>query len=142
MLSMLRTIHPTLQVSEHASWSALYYKRIIDAALAAAGAPADLVQVLVRGAGRGGSTGGRTGLRLLLATRAQLVRGVTPARLPFPVLPLFALPTDLDWLRRGRPRARHLQRHLQAHFRGLHTDWAQGGCAWVGGRRGLGDVDG
>jgi len=34
-----------LQVSEHASWSARYYKRIIDAALAAAGAPADLVQV-------------------------------------------------------------------------------------------------
>jgi hypothetical protein len=33
------------QVSEHASWSASYYKRIIDAALAAAGAPADLVQV-------------------------------------------------------------------------------------------------
>lgn len=35
----------TPQVSEHASWSAVYYKRIIDAALAAAGAPADLVQV-------------------------------------------------------------------------------------------------
>ena len=39
--------HPSAcpQVSEHASWSAQYYKRIIDAALAAAGAPADLVQV-------------------------------------------------------------------------------------------------
>jgi len=34
-----------LQVSEHASWSALYYERIIQAALAAAGAPSDLVQV-------------------------------------------------------------------------------------------------
>lgn len=43
--SRLRAV--ALQVSEHASWSARYYKRIIDAALAAAGAPADLVQVCV-----------------------------------------------------------------------------------------------
>lgn len=35
-----------MQVSEHASWSALYYGRVIKAALAAAGAPADLVQIV------------------------------------------------------------------------------------------------
>ncbi|KAL4441818.1 hypothetical protein ABPG77_003734 [Micractinium sp. CCAP 211/92] len=43
-----------IKVSEHASWSALYYKRIIDAALAAAGAPADLVQI-VTGYGEAGN---------------------------------------------------------------------------------------
>ena len=39
------TVWAPLQVSEHASWSALYYERIIQAALKAAGAPSDLVQV-------------------------------------------------------------------------------------------------
>ncbi len=34
------------QVSEHASWSSLYYGRIISAALAAVGAPPDLVQIV------------------------------------------------------------------------------------------------
>ncbi|PRW57735.1 Aldehyde dehydrogenase 22A1 [Chlorella sorokiniana] len=43
-----------IKVSEHASWSARYYKRIIDAALAAAGAPADLVQI-VTGYGEAGN---------------------------------------------------------------------------------------
>ncbi len=42
-----------LQVSEHASWSGLLYKRIIDAALEAAGAPADLVQIVTGGGGEG-----------------------------------------------------------------------------------------
>ncbi len=36
-----------IKVSEHASWSIDYYKRIIDACLAAVGAPADLVQFVV-----------------------------------------------------------------------------------------------
>ena len=35
-----------IKVSEHGSWSALHYKKAIDAALAAAGAPADLVQII------------------------------------------------------------------------------------------------
>eukprot|EP00955_Chlamydomonas_euryale_P005314 56645-Chlamydomonas_euryale.AAC.1 len=34
------------QVSEHASWSAQYHRRVLSAALDAAGAPADLVQVV------------------------------------------------------------------------------------------------
>ncbi|KAL4856021.1 Aldehyde dehydrogenase 22A1 [Chlorella vulgaris] len=42
-----------VKVSEHASWSAQYYKAIIDAALAAAGAPPDLVQI-VTGYGEAG----------------------------------------------------------------------------------------
>lgn len=48
------------QVSEHASWSAGYYGRMISAALAAAGAPEGLVQI-VTGYGEAGSalvTGG------------------------------------------------------------------------------------
>lgn len=48
------------QVSEHASWSSLYYGRIIKAALQAAGAPEDLVQI-VTGYGEAGNaivTGG------------------------------------------------------------------------------------
>ena len=50
----------TVQVSEHASWSSLYYGRIISAALQAVGAPADLVQI-VRGYAEAGNalvTGG------------------------------------------------------------------------------------
>ena len=35
-----------IKVSEHASWSASYYKRIVDAALEACGAPVDLVQIV------------------------------------------------------------------------------------------------
>lgn len=35
-----------LQVSEHASWSAMYYNEIIQAALVAASAPLDLVQIV------------------------------------------------------------------------------------------------
>jgi len=35
-----------IKVSEHASWSALHYKKAIDAALDAAGAPRDLVQII------------------------------------------------------------------------------------------------
>ncbi len=49
-----------IKVSEHASWSSGYYGRIISAALAAAGAPADLVQI-VTGYGEAGNaivTGG------------------------------------------------------------------------------------
>lgn len=49
-----------IKVSEHASWSTGYYGRLISAALAAAGAPADLVQI-VTGYGEAGSalvTGG------------------------------------------------------------------------------------
>ena len=42
-------VPPLPQVSEHAAWSSAYYRRIVDAALAAAGAPADLVQVCVCG---------------------------------------------------------------------------------------------
>ena len=49
------------QVSEHASWSALRYKRIIDAALAAVGAPADLVQIVTGGWAGGRSQGCRVG---------------------------------------------------------------------------------
>ncbi len=37
-------VAPRLQVSEHTSWSIGFYRRIIDAALAAAGAPPGLVQ--------------------------------------------------------------------------------------------------
>ena len=51
---------PASQVSEHASWSSLYYGRIIAAALRAAGAPAGLVQI-VRGHAEAGNalvTGG------------------------------------------------------------------------------------
>ena len=43
-----------IKVSEHGSWSALHYKTAIDAALAAAGAPAGLVQI-VTGLGDAGS---------------------------------------------------------------------------------------
>ena len=43
------------QVSEHACWSSVYYKRIIDAALVAAGAPPDLVQVGWRRCSAGGA---------------------------------------------------------------------------------------
>lgn len=49
-----------IKVSEHASWSVSYYKRIIDAALAACGAPEGLVQI-VTGYGEAGNalvTGG------------------------------------------------------------------------------------
>lgn len=49
-----------IKVSEHASWSSQYYGRIIAAALAATGAPADLVQI-VTGCGETGNalvTGG------------------------------------------------------------------------------------
>ncbi|GIL63479.1 hypothetical protein Vafri_17528 [Volvox africanus] len=49
-----------IKVSEHASWSTGYYGRMIDAALEAAGAPADLVQI-VTGYGEAGNalvTGG------------------------------------------------------------------------------------
>jgi len=35
-----------IKVSEHASWSTKYYGRLINACLAAAGAPADLVQII------------------------------------------------------------------------------------------------
>jgi acyl-CoA reductase-like NAD-dependent aldehyde dehydrogenase len=42
-----------VKVSEHASWSALHYRQAVDAALAAAGAPAGLVQV-VTGYGEAG----------------------------------------------------------------------------------------
>ena len=35
-----------VKVSEHASWSARYYQAIADAALAAAGAPSGLIQVI------------------------------------------------------------------------------------------------
>jgi acyl-CoA reductase-like NAD-dependent aldehyde dehydrogenase len=48
------------QVSEYASWSTLYYNKFIQAALAKAGAPADLVQ-FVTGYGEAGNalvTGG------------------------------------------------------------------------------------
>jgi hypothetical protein len=47
-------------VSEYASWSTIYYNKFIQAALAKAGAPADLVQ-FVTGYGEAGSalvTGG------------------------------------------------------------------------------------
>lgn len=37
---------PLLQVSEHASWSGCFYFRIIQAALAAVGAPENLVDVI------------------------------------------------------------------------------------------------
>ena len=37
---------PFLQVSEHASWSGCFYFRIIQAALAAVGAPENLVDVI------------------------------------------------------------------------------------------------
>ncbi|EFN57269.1 hypothetical protein CHLNCDRAFT_143835 [Chlorella variabilis] len=43
-----------VKVSEHACWSSVYYKRIIDAALVAAGAPPDLVQI-VTGYGEAGN---------------------------------------------------------------------------------------
>ncbi|GLI61056.1 hypothetical protein VaNZ11_003318, partial [Volvox africanus] len=43
-----------IKVSEHASWSTGYYGRMIDAALEAAGAPADLVQI-VTGYGEAGN---------------------------------------------------------------------------------------
>ena len=35
-----------VKVSEHASWSARYYQAIADAALAAAGAPSGLIQII------------------------------------------------------------------------------------------------
>ena len=35
-----------IKVSEHASWSTIYYSRLIDACLRAAGAPSDLVQIV------------------------------------------------------------------------------------------------
>ena len=35
-----------VKVSEHASWSSLYYGRAIEACLEAAGAPKDLVQIV------------------------------------------------------------------------------------------------
>jgi acyl-CoA reductase-like NAD-dependent aldehyde dehydrogenase len=51
-----------IKVSEHASWSSGFYGRVISAALAAAGAPADLVQI-VTGYGEAGNavvTGGES----------------------------------------------------------------------------------
>lgn len=51
-----------IKVSEHASWSSLYYGRIISAALAAAGAPSDLVQIVTGYAECGGAlVGGEVG---------------------------------------------------------------------------------
>ena len=41
------------QVSEHATWSSRYYGRIIAAALAAVGAPPDLVQIVTGDADAG-----------------------------------------------------------------------------------------
>lgn len=55
-----RFLH-SLQVSEHASWSAGYYGRMINAVLATAGAPPDLVQFVTGYAEAGNAlvTGGR-----------------------------------------------------------------------------------
>ncbi|KAL6785877.1 ALDH22 [Auxenochlorella protothecoides x Auxenochlorella symbiontica] len=49
-----------IKVSEHATWSALVYQRVIDAALAAAGAPPDLVRIVTGFGEAGGAlvTGG------------------------------------------------------------------------------------
>lgn len=51
---------PPPKVSEHATWSALVYQRVIDAALAAAGAPPDLVRIVTGFGEAGGAlvTGG------------------------------------------------------------------------------------
>ena len=46
-----------VKVSEHAAWSGAAYGRVIDAALAAAGAPAGLVQIVTGAAGMGRGAG-------------------------------------------------------------------------------------
>jgi hypothetical protein len=45
-IAVLTAVVRALQVSEYASYSVTYYRRIIDAALEAAGAPRDLVQIV------------------------------------------------------------------------------------------------
>jgi hypothetical protein len=61
-------------VSEYASWSTGYYSRIISAALQAAGAPPDLVQI-VTGYGEAGNalvTGGVGKVRVFAIQKAHL----------------------------------------------------------------------
>ena len=81
------------QVSEHASWSAQYYKRIIDAALAAAGAPANLVQVrprALRSASRAplASCVCSPTLHFTALLPCCLTSGLTSPLLPLPARPL------------------------------------------------------
>ena len=62
----LKSEIPPPQVSEHASWSSGYYGQVIKEALAAAGAPTDLVQI-VTGYGEAGNaivTGGESSGKL------------------------------------------------------------------------------
>ena len=64
-----------IKVSEYASWSSGYYSRIIAAALDAAGAPPDLVQV-VTGYGEAGNalvTGGVDKVRAALSSDGDVV---------------------------------------------------------------------
>jgi acyl-CoA reductase-like NAD-dependent aldehyde dehydrogenase len=101
------------QVSEHASWSSLYYGRIIAAALAAVGAPADLVQI-VRGYAEAGNalvTGGvnklvfvgSTGVgRAVMAAAAQTL---TPVVLELGGKDAFIVCEDADL---AQARAQHI----------------------------------
>lgn len=74
------------QVSEHASWSAKYYGRVIAAALAACHAPPDLVQI-VTGYGEAGNalvTGGVDKLIFVGSTAiGKKVHPAPPLFLPF-----------------------------------------------------------
>lgn len=68
-----------IKVSEHGSWSALHYKKAIQAALAAAGAPADLVQI-VTGYGDAGHALVTSGVnKLIFVGSTQVGRKVMAA---------------------------------------------------------------
>lgn len=66
-----------IKVSEYASWSIRYYKRIIDGCLDAVGAPRDLVQFVV-GYGETGSALVTSGVDKVVATLHWLALELSP----------------------------------------------------------------
>jgi len=75
-----------VKVSEHAAWSTGYYRRIIDAALAAVGAPAGLVQIVTGGAEAGAAlVSGGVGHLIFVGSDAvgrKVMAGAAPALTP------------------------------------------------------------
>jgi acyl-CoA reductase-like NAD-dependent aldehyde dehydrogenase len=118
-----------IKVSEHASWSGLRYKRIIDAALKAAGAPADLVQIVTGYADAGhalvtsglgklifvGSTS--VGHQVMAAAATKL----TPVVLELGGKDAFVVCEDAN-LKTVRKKERKKERDLKAQKAHVHFD--------------------